>query len=116
LNDDGVVSLLDQQYWLENVAGVLAGDANVDGQVDDLDYALFSASLFSANHLWSQGDFNLDGVTDGSDFNLWYANRGRSAPIGASHAVPEPFSTGWIACLISVSVMRRIRTRRSCEH
>ncbi len=68
--DDG-----DDNYRTAQSIG-LTGDANLDGAVDGLDFAVWIAHRFTGdNNRWEQADFNGDGVTDGTDFNIWYANR-----------------------------------------
>ncbi|KPK80364.1 MAG: hypothetical protein AMJ81_12170 [Phycisphaerae bacterium SM23_33] len=50
---------------------VLPGDANRDGQVDGLDYNLWSDNYLAAGAGWEGGDFNGDGLVDGLDYNIW---------------------------------------------
>lgn len=87
LNDDGAVNAGDVDTWLA-VAGevnlasgdpFLYGDANLDGNVDVSDFAIWNANKFTSTAAWCQGDFNADGVTDVSDFSLWNANKFTSA-------------------------------------
>lgn len=85
--------------WLANnfLYGILdthAGDANLDGSVDGLDYVAwadgFGASGGSGN--WSKGDFNHDGYVDGLDYVLWADHYGSGSARFPSSlvAVPEP--------------------------
>ncbi len=48
------------------------GDANLDGQVNSVDYSLIDNSFLQppANPAWSNGDFNYDGTINGSDYTL----------------------------------------------
>ncbi len=47
------------------------GDANLDGQVDGLDYALIDNSVNQATlGGWQNGDFNYDGNINGDDYSL----------------------------------------------
>ncbi len=48
----------------------LAGDANGDGSVDELDYAIWHASYGKS----TEGDFNNDGRTDELDYAIWWRN------------------------------------------
>ncbi len=83
----------DRRIWIEDLAGTKFGDANLDGSVDEIDFAAWEANRFRFDATWATGDFNGDGTTDGVDFNLWAANR--TATAGAS--VPEPsISMLWV--------------------
>jgi hypothetical protein len=81
------------------------GDANLDGLVDGVDFALLNNGFANGLSGWSNGDFNYDGVIDGVDFALLnnsFANQGapfagqQVAPVGASAntVVPEPGALG----------------------
>lgn len=52
------------------------GDANLDGFVDDIDYAIWAENYEPGvgGKTWGQGDFNGDGVVDGADYTIWAAN------------------------------------------
>jgi len=53
------------------------GDANSDGSVDYLDYAVWVKNLLTtSSNGKSDGDFNADGVIDGIDFSIWQKNYG----------------------------------------
>ncbi len=66
---------------LAAAAGALAdpapGDANGDGFVDDIDYAIWSDNYAPGvgGKTWQQGDFNGDGIVDGADYTIWAAHR-----------------------------------------
>ena len=87
LNLDGVVNLLDRDFWLTEAGTVnlgvglryRLGDANLDGVVDGGDFNIWNSHKFTANSLWSRGDFNADGSVDGGDFNIWNSNKFSSA-------------------------------------
>ena len=57
-------------YLLNSILDVHAGDANLDGQLDGVDYVAW-ADHFGKSGNWSQGDFNHDGVVDGVDYVIW---------------------------------------------
>ena len=100
LNTDALVNGNDIDDWLA-VAGAahleysaqfrvkpyLPADANLDGNVDGLDFILWNDNKFQPVTGWSNGDFNADGVVDGLDYIIWNSNKFRSSnPV----AVPEP--------------------------
>ena len=64
------------------VGYTLAGDANLDGKVNALDFnALASHFGVSSNGNWTQGDFNYDGTVSTSDFTALSQNF--NAPLAA---------------------------------
>jgi hypothetical protein len=63
---------------------LFAGDANVDAQIQALDFNAFLASTVSGVTGYEQADFNLDGEVQALDFNLYLAN----TLVGASSQVP----------------------------
>jgi parallel beta-helix repeat protein len=56
----------------------VAGDANLDGVVDDKDYLAVIANMGSANAQWFLGDLNGDGVVNTDDFAEVTAHLGNS--------------------------------------
>jgi hypothetical protein len=71
------------------------GDANLDGQVNGLDFNLLAPNFGQPGvFTWIQGDFNYDGIVNGLDFNLLAPNFGL-APFGGD---PE----GGVESLISM--------------
>ena len=86
-SDSRFVDGEDRRIWVEDLFDTEFGDANLDGLVDETDFAIWDANKFTAGTTWGTGDFNGDGLTDVSDFNLWNANRGSDAN---AIAVPEP--------------------------
>jgi hypothetical protein len=56
-----------------------AGDANLDGTVNLLDFNRLAGSFGASNALWSQGNFNYDNETNLLDFNLLASNFGLPA-------------------------------------
>ncbi|KPK86522.1 MAG: hypothetical protein AMJ81_01000 [Phycisphaerae bacterium SM23_33] len=73
--------------------GSPAGDANYDGQVDGLDYNLWSLHYQQAGN-WGEGNFNGDVLADGLDYNIWSLNYGFGSEGAGGLPVPEP------ACLL----------------
>jgi hypothetical protein len=57
----------------------IAGDANVDGVVDALDYITLKQTVgMTAGAAWNDGDFDQDGDVDQADLYVFEANIGRS--------------------------------------
>lgn len=73
----------------------LAGDANLDGNVDLLDLDILGTNFNQSPRGWSQANFNnhLDNVTDLLDLDILGGNFGMSQSAAAVAAsVPEPSS------------------------
>ena len=89
----------------------LAGDANLDGTVDTIDFARLVGGFATAG-VWSRGDFNYDAVVNSIDFNSLVATYGQTAPAGAlplpGAVVPEPAMIG----LMALGALARRRKRR----
>ena len=82
---------------------LLAGDANLDGCVDGLDYVTWSSNYGQGGKAWKDGDYNGDTVVDGLDYIAWSGNYLRGEPGGAGMPIPEPGAVALIfagACLI----------------
>lgn len=81
------VSLAPSDFAVKHTA---AGDANLDGVVDDTDVAMIGLSYdhgATAGHYWFEGDLNHDGMIDDSDvaiIGLTYAPT--SAPLSPASA------------------------------
>ena len=104
-SDSRFVDMEDRRIWVEDLFGTKIGDANLDGSVDDVDFALWNANKFTFGTSWETGDFNGDGTTDVADFHLWNENR-----TVAVNAVPEPATTSRLMVLWS---LLGLMTRRS---
>jgi hypothetical protein len=117
LNTDSLVNMGDINDWLA-IAGAanlqysalfrvrpyLAGDANLDGDVDGLDFILWNENKFQSLTGWSNGDFNADGLVDGLDFVIWNSNKFTSSN---PPSVPEPQSLGLTLALLFAAFRRR---------
>jgi hypothetical protein len=72
----------------------LSGDANLDGQVNSLDFNALAIAFNSSTTLWSNGNFNYDSFVNALDFNAIATNFGTpfTAPDldGFASLVPEP--------------------------
>ena len=89
-----------------------AGDANLDGCVDGLDYVIWSSNYDSlaGGKTWQHADFNEDQSVDGLDYILWSSNYLQGCPASPG-AVPEPCS-GLLLVAGSWAVVRRRRCRK----
>jgi hypothetical protein len=106
MNTDGVIDASDREVWLRDLAFILPGDANFDGQVNFADFLLFSAN-FQAEGGWANGDFDGVGGVAFADFLQLSANFGRTVAIAT---VPEPaMSLGLVAAVIGHVSLRRKR-------
>jgi hypothetical protein len=105
----------------------LAGDANLDGRVDNADLAALAAHWQGTSAVWTSGDFDYNGVVDIHDLLFMAINWGTSvssaSPISGSlpaalalmgltgTSVPEPLGTAAVV-LGLVAASRRQRRRR----
>jgi autotransporter-associated beta strand protein len=108
--------------WLDDsgsstvtVAYTYFGDANLDLNVDTVDFNLLAANFSGTGKVWGQGDFNYDGAVDTVDFNLLAANFSKTAPgaqaVGNLGAlVPEPGSM--MLVVAACGLLQRQRRRR----
>lgn len=55
----------------------LAGDANFDGLVGNIDYGILRSHLNRPGTIWTTGDFNYDTQTDSADYGLLSNNFGQ---------------------------------------
>lgn len=109
LNQDGVVSPDDHQFWVDELKGVLVGDADMNLEVAFIDF-LGLANNFGQNGGWAEGNFDTNESVDFIDFLALANNFGSFAPESAAAAVPEPvgFATAFVGGL-SITVLRRRR-------
>jgi hypothetical protein len=61
-----------------------AGDANLDGSVDTLDFNLLASNFSQSGKRWFNGDFDYDSAVDTIDFNLLAANFSEIVPAPAA--------------------------------
>jgi hypothetical protein len=83
----------------------VAGDFNLDGQVDAADYTIWRKNQGQNGATFLQGDATFDGVIGSDDLAVWRANFGfarqalAASGNGASlTAVPEPAAL-WLALI-----------------
>jgi hypothetical protein len=98
----------------------LAGDGNVDGTVDTVDFNVLVSNFSGAGKPWMGGDYNYDNTVDSVDFNLLASNfglvlPGSSSPSGVNNPVgsliPEPSSIAVLALAAAAGLRRRRATR-----
>ncbi|MCE5302308.1 MAG: autotransporter-associated beta strand repeat-containing protein [Planctomycetaceae bacterium] len=82
------------------VMATYAGDFNLDGAVNTLDYDIWYANAGASTVSYELGDANYDGAVNSLDYDLWYANAGLSLPTSVS-ATPAP-EPGTVALLLSL--------------
>ena len=70
--------------------GLLAGDANGDGTVDDRDATVLASNWNASGADWSMGDFNGDGTVDRLDADELAGNWRKCLGGSPQAAVPEP--------------------------
>jgi len=76
------------------VLAALIGDANGDGRVDGIDYAIWVSHYSQQISGAQNGDFNNDSRIDGLDFVLWLSHYGNILATNTPTAVPNsPTST-----------------------
>jgi hypothetical protein len=96
------------------IADATAGDANLDGVVNTLDFDRLAQNFNAAGVVWSEGDFNYDGIVNALDFNAIATNFGAPLP-GADLAlgsfVPEPIMLSGLAALLCLPHRRGIREK-----
>jgi hypothetical protein len=86
----------------------IAGDANLDGQVNSSDFTKLAQAFGATNGFWSQGDFNYDGIVNALDFNILAGNFGQvmSSPALGSF-VPEPAAMSALGVIALLARRRR---------
>jgi len=89
---------------------LLAGDADLDGDVDFGDYLVLEAS-FGGPGEWKHGDFDLNGSVDFGDYLILEAAFGSSVPAESAAVVPEPGT--WAMLLAAAAGMLACVSRRS---
>lgn len=93
------------------VAYTLSGDANVDGNVNTVDFNNLAGAFGLAGQFWINGDFNYDGLVNSIDFTSLAANYGSTTTVGAGPVlgatVPEPSLLLWGAA--TLPLLLRVR-------
>jgi len=112
LNVDGLVNIADVQTMVTKLFRTVAGDFNLDGQVDGADYVVWRKNAGQSGTFF-EGDATFDGVIGEDDYQLWRTNFGfvrqplAASGSGAAAAVPEP-ATVWLAGVLwALTILRR---------
>ena len=92
----------------------IAGDANLDGTVDTVDFNLLASNFSQSGKDWMDGDFNYDGTIDTVDFNLLASKFSQTlaGPAAPGTVVPEPAAALSILALGAFGILSR---RRHCN-
>lgn len=117
LTGDSIVDSADHRRWVEDLAGSLFGDADLDFMVEFDDFLALSSG-FGQSGGWANGDFDGDGSVGFPDFLALSANFGRAGSGMQDFAiatVPEPSACGWWIIMICLWVQRRRRCSRTID-
>lgn len=109
LNADGIVDGADRDSLIGDVFGTVAGDADLDGDVDFQDF-LALANGFGQENGWAGGDFDGDGQTAFLDFLALANSFGQTSAAADTQSVPEPVSG--LLLLVGVTGLLSLRRRR----
>ena len=107
VDHNGLVELVDSQYWITDIKQTSGGDANLDGEVSFPDFLALSENFGGAGG-WSEGDFDFNGVVQFQDFLLLSENFGKTS--SEVSAVPEP--TGLVSACLGLLVLATFRRRQ----
>lgn len=98
-----------------------AGDSNLDGTVNTIDFNRLAGNFGAANTNWLGSDFNYDHTVDSVDFTLFLTGYGQKLPAPSPELgaiVPEPGAvalfTLWL--LRAAALCRRPARRRATNH
>ncbi len=116
LTGDGLVNSDDIMAWLAEGGAnnptatggnpFLVGDADLNGDVDGVDFIEWNMNKFTANTNWCDGNFNGDASVDGLDFIEWNANKFTSSDAINISLVPEPSSL--LMVFVALTLRRRL--------
>lgn len=97
----------------EGGVGIVDGDVDGDGDVDEFDYEVIRDNMFETVTLRNEGDLVRDGIVNFSDFREWKNNATPAtlAGIDFSGLVPEP-SAALLALTMSTLCAAAGRKRR----
>ena len=88
------------------IVAPIPGDANLDGEVDDLDASILGAHWqWQSGGRWAYGDFNADGKVTDADAAILAAHWGEHAE--GAPSVPEPAAGVLIVGLLALLALRR---------
>lgn len=106
LDGNGVVDNDDRVFWVEELAGSLFGDTNLDKTVNFSDFISLSAN-YNQDGGWAEGDADGSGAINFSDFITLSTNYNMSTLPPA--AVPEPTAWTMLGSFVLLGIMRRRR-------
>jgi hypothetical protein len=89
-----------------------AGDYNIDGMVDGIDYPAWRKAFGQTSPDFSYADGNHDGIVDAADYVIWRRATGTSASAG-SMLVPEPSAI--VLAEVSLLILAGYRRRFLCR-
>jgi hypothetical protein len=93
------------------------GDADLDGEVDIIDWHHMNWHMFTSSAAWSSGDFNADGVIDGSDVGLWNKNKyqapSEGRPVSQQNEKVAPPAAQAPAVVTETGHVRKLRAKLS---
>jgi hypothetical protein len=121
LNVDGAVNATDVQTMVTQIFRTVAGDFNLDGNVDGADYAIWrKTGSIGSGARYTQGDADLDGDVDNTDLAQWrsqfgFVRQALSPGSGSGAglaAVPEP--AGALLIVLAGIVKSMSRRNRNC--
>lgn len=96
------------------VSYTLAGDTNLDGVVNSLDFNSLASNFGAASPVWTQGDFDFNANVNTVDFNLLAQNFNLTTTAvgspGLGALVPEPAAL-LLAPVIALAARRRSRRK-----
>jgi hypothetical protein len=114
LNTDGILNVSDRQHWVHDLARTYFGDANLDGQFNNLDLIdVLQAGKYGLDMDagWAEGDWTGDGRFDRDDIVVALQDGGYGqGALAAVSAVPEP-SAVWLMAFAMVVLAQRQLTR-----
>ncbi|MHB9044657.1 MAG: PEP-CTERM sorting domain-containing protein [Pirellulales bacterium] len=90
----------------------LAGDVDLDSDVDIFDVAVLQTNYGAKGVTWSEGDFNGDGNVDIFDVAMLQVNYGAGVPAGAPIAAPVPEPTSIVLAVLAAAALVAVARRR----
>ena len=108
LDGDAVVTIADRDKLITEVFQTVAGDTDLDGDIDFADFLVVSTSFGTEGGGWASGDYDGNGITEFADFLALSTNFTGVQP-GVS-SVPEPNSSAFV--LVGMCVAASLARRR----
>ena len=86
-----------------NIPPPLAGDYDLDGDVDRQDYAFWKSHFRATAGVGLQADGNGNGIVDAADYTIWRNNLGATAGGGGSMLAAESPASGPVAAPLAAA-------------